>query len=107
MRQRGLPLTYILHNIIIFFSLVTQGALTVELSICELALIPRPIGKLIDSMSVLFVVEPVSSVGVSIGPGVGTVAMFEFVVEVTLVPVTVAEISSVPLHLICQYNETS
>ena len=96
MRERISPKPHILNNVIFLLGLISEHSFTIELALPELSLVPGPMGKLVDPMTILFVIEPISSVRIAVGPGVGAVAVHEFIAELSLVFVSVAKIQSVP-----------
>ena len=96
MREGISPKPHIFNNVIFLLGLVSEHTFTIELTLPELALVPGPMGKLIDSMTILLIVEPISGVRIAVGPGIGAIAVLEFVAELSLVLVPVAKIQSVP-----------
>lgn len=76
-----------------------KGAFALEETVEKLALVARPCGEEVDPMSILKIVCPITSVGVSVGIGVDTIAMFKLVLEGAFVAVSIFEDDRLPgLH---------
>lgn len=85
-----LPIPEVLDYIILFSGLVDQFPLSLEDSCLEITLIARSVREGINPMTVLFIILPISRVGVSVGIAIHSVAMFLLASYTAFVAVSVA-----------------
>lgn len=92
MRLAVLPIAEVLNNIILLSGLVDQFPLTLEDACLEIALVARSVRKGINPMAVLFIILPISRVGVSVRIAIHTITVFLLASYTAFIAVAVAEI---------------
>lgn len=103
MGHPAFPTAHILRDVIVLLWPIGKSSLPVEQPCPELPLIAGPIGKLVDSLSILFVVHPVALVDIPRGIPIDPIAVFLFALDVALVAVAVSKIEVVQILVFTHY----
>ena len=84
------PVPEVFDYIVLFSGLIDQFPLSLEDSCLEITLIARSVREGINPMAVLFIILPISRVGVSIGIAIHTITMFLLASHAAFIAVAVA-----------------
>lgn len=99
------PVPEVLDYIVLFSGLIDQFPLALEDSRLEIALVARPVCEGVNPMAVLFIILPVSRVGVAVDVAIHAIAVLLLASNAALIAVAVAQVLDgyhLGLHLICE-----